>query len=194
MSPTRSPSDSDDTETGATPELAVVPGFGGVSESDRRDEVVSLVDERPTTAYTVGELTVQLSEWFHAETDGMVPTDEEIHSTLYDFDLPALDASGRVVFDEATGRVYATDYESTRRSVPPDSDRRPGTSVGGSSSDATASTKERVTVSKSLLTNLAVLVVGLLGVAVAASDLIPFGTSMALVPTGLVVLYFFIRM
>ncbi|WP_081927220.1 DUF7344 domain-containing protein [Halobellus rufus] len=170
-----------------------MPGFGGVSESDRREEIVSLVDERPTTPYTVGELTVELSEWFHAETDGMVPTDEEIHSTLYDFDLPALDNSGRIVFDEATGRVYATDYEAARRSMSPDSGPEHGASVGDGSSDATALTGERVTVSKRLLTDLAVLVVGLLGVAVAASDLLPVGTSTALVPAGLVVLYFISR-
>ncbi|WP_042664341.1 hypothetical protein [Haloferax sp. ATB1] len=194
MAPAWAPGGPDDTGEESGPSLDDRPGLGGVTESRRRDTIVSLVNERSETPYTVGELTVALSEWFQDETDGMVPTDEEIHSVLFDFDLPRLDDDGRLVFHRETGRVFSPTHEATHATrtsteIEPGStlDNARGTDRG---SVATESTDDRVTVSRKRLVNVGVILVGVAGVAVTASSVSPLDTSFALVPAALVVLFF----
>lgn len=81
------------------------PGFGGVSEADRRERIVSLVTERPGREHTVGELAGAMATWLDESADGMTPTETEVHETLYEIDLPALDRQGKLVFEPSTGRV-----------------------------------------------------------------------------------------
>nr|WP_089781278.1 hypothetical protein [Haloferax massiliensis] len=155
------------------------------------------MNERSETPYTVGELTVALSAWFQDETDGMVPTDEEIHSVLYDFDLPQLDDDGRVVFDRETGRVFSPSNDGAHtvhrsaRGGPDSTVGDAGESVVGSA--ASESTRDRVTVSRTQVVNIAVVLLGVAGVAVTASSVSPLGTAYALVPAVVVVLFFVYR-
>ncbi|QOS13871.1 uncharacterized protein HfgLR_23430 (plasmid) [Haloferax gibbonsii] len=194
MAPSWAPGGPDDTGEQPGPSLDDRPGLGGVTESRRRDTIVSLVNERSETPYTVGELTVALSEWFQDETDGMVPTDEEIHSVLFDFDLPRLDADGRLVFHRETGRVFSPTHDgahATRAS----SELNAGSTVDNAGdtnrgSVAPEPTDDRVMVSRKRLVNVAVILVGVAGVAVTASSVSPLDTSFALVPAALVVLFF----
>ncbi|AKU09779.1 hypothetical protein [Haloferax gibbonsii] len=194
MAPSWAPGGPDDTGEQPGPSLDDRPGLGGVTESRRRDTIVSLVNERSETPYTVGELTVALSEWFQDETDGMVPTDEEIHSVLFDFDLPRLDADGRLVFHRETGRVFSPTHDGAHAT-------RASSELNAGSTDDNAGdtnrgsvapepTDDRVTVSRKRLVNVAVILVGVAGVAVTASSVSPLDTSFALVPAALVVLFF----
>ncbi|MFC5367581.1 DUF7344 domain-containing protein [Salinirubrum litoreum] len=81
------------------------PGFGGVSEADRRARIVSLVTERTGREHTVGDLAAAMVAWLDESNDGMTPTETEVHETLYEVDLPALERQGKLVFDPETGRV-----------------------------------------------------------------------------------------
>lgn len=192
MVPPWSPTGSDDLEEGSGPTLDDRPGLGGVSEPRRRDTIVSIVDERPQAPVTIGELTAALSEWFEEETDGMVPTDEEIHSVLYDFDLPRLESAGRLEFDRETGQVFSSRADvltadetadgGTRRS-PPATDQTDG-------GRATIRSIEGGEIPAERAVELGVLLFGVAGVALAVSDLNPLGTSASLVPAALVVLFF----
>jgi hypothetical protein len=193
MVPPWSSTDSDDLEAGSGPTLDDRPGLGDVPEPRRRETIVSIVDERPQTPVTIGELTAVLSGWFEEETDGMVPTDEEIHSVLYDFDLPRLDSAGRLEFDRETGQVFSsraaaaltadeTGDGETRRSAPA-TDRTDG-------GRATIRSIEGGEISAERAVELGVLLLGVAGVALAVSDLNPFGTSASLAPAALVVLFF----
>lgn len=190
MPPTWAPSGPDEPGADAGPSLDDRPGLGGVSETRRRDAIAALVTDRPETPYTVGELTVALSEWFQDETDGMVPTDEELHSVLYDFDLPRLDAADRLVFDRESGRVYAPDFEEEFAGDAVDETAATGRSDRSHSGESTPPEGESVDVSKTRIQNLAVLLVGVAGVAVGASSVNPLDTSFALVPAAFVVLFF----
>jgi hypothetical protein len=166
------------------------PWFGGVPESRRREAIVSLVEATDgTTPYTVGELTVTLSEWFRERTDGGVPTDEEIHSVLYDFDLPRLDADGRLVFDRETGRVFATDTARSRgRSVVPRGiagDFALGRALRPANRESERPGGGAV--------SLGVLFVAAAGVVASAVGVGPLTPSYVLVPPAVVVLFFAYR-
>ncbi|WP_255516615.1 hypothetical protein [Haloferax sp. KTX1] len=196
MAPSWAPTGPDDAGEDTGPTLDDRPGLGGVSETRRRNTVVSLVNERSETPYTVGELTVALSAWFQDETDGMVPTDEEIHSVLYDFDLPQLDDDGRVVFERETGRVFSPSNDgahTVHRSARGGSDSTVGDAGESAVGSASESTRDRVTVSRTQVVNIAVVLLGVAGVAVTASSVSPLGTAYALVPAAVVVLFFVYR-
>lgn len=193
MGPSWAPSGADDTNEQSGPSLDDRPGFGGTSETRRRDMIVSLVDGRPHKPYTIGELTVALSEWFEDETDGMVPTDEEIHSTLYDFDLPRLDAANRVVFERETGRVFSVDADETTRTSLTTGRTDDGTTPGqpaGDHGDTHGQTIEGSNVPAERVVELGVVLLGVAGVALAASTVSPFDPAYALVPATAVVLFF----
>jgi hypothetical protein len=149
------------------PTLDDRPGFGGVSETDRRAQVVSLVAARPERPYTVGELAARMQTWFEERNDGMTPTEEEIHGTLYDFDLPALEREGKLVFERSTGRVYA-----------PEARTQPATGTTGS-----ATSDDEPTGPSALGSALLVGAAGL-GVGAAAAGLGPLQPSHAVVPAG----------
>ncbi|WP_416841702.1 hypothetical protein [Haloferax sp. DFSO52] len=195
MAPSWAPAGSDDSDSETGPVLDDRPGFGGASEAQRRDKIVSLVDARPQTPYTVGELTVALAEWFEFETDGMVPTDEEIHSILFDFDLPQLEATNRIVFDRETGRVFSVDAadalvsSDARATGDSAEDSHSGPTTVRTSDTATKSTDKRE-VPAQRVAELGILLFGVAGVALAGSNVAPFDTSAALVPAVVVVLFF----
>jgi len=206
MVPPWSPTGSDDLEARSGPTLDDRPDLGGVSEPRRRETIVSIVDERPQTPTTIGELTAVLSGWFEEETDGMAPTDEEIHSVLYDFDLPRLDSAGRLEFDQETGQVFSSragDAGFSSRA----GDALTGDEIGDAAADSgtrrSASTAARTDdgrettrsieggeIPAERAVELGVLLLGVAGVALAVSSLNPFGTATSLVPAALVVLFF----
>lgn len=197
MVPPWSPTGSDDLEEGSGPRLDDRPDLGGVSEPLRRDTIVSIVDERPQTPVTIGELTTALSEWFEEETDGMVPTDEEIHSVLYDFDLPHLDSAGRLEFERETGQVFssraadALTADETDDATADSGARRPTFATERTDDSRTAMRSiGDGEVSGERAVELGVLLFGVAGVALAVSSLNPFGTSTSLIPAALVVLFF----
>jgi hypothetical protein len=197
MGPPWAPTGSDDPEKGSGPTLADRPGLGGVSELRRRNTIVSIVDERPKTPITIGELTVVLSGWFEEETDGMVPTEGEIHSVLSDFDLPHLDSVDRLDFDQETGQVF-----SSRAADALTGDETGEVAVNGGTHWPTSTTARtgdgRTTrqsngggdVSADRTVELGVLLVGVAGVALTVSTLNPFDASTSLIPAALIVLFF----
>lgn len=183
-----SPTGSDNLDARSGPTLDDRPGLGGVPEPRRRETIVSIVNERPQTPTTIGELTTALSGWFEEETDGMVPTDEEIHSVLYDFDLPRLDSAGRLEFDQETGQVFS----SRAGDAGADSGMRRPTSAAARTDDARTRIRsiEDGEISVERAVELGVLLFGVAGVALAVSSLNPFGTATSLIPAALVVLFF----
>ena len=195
MAPPTAPAGSDDSDRDSGPVFDDRPGLGGVSETQRRDQIVSLVDARPQTPYTIGELTVSLAEWFDRETDGMVPTDEEIHSVLFDFDLPRLEDANRLVFDRETGRVFSVDAaDALISSAASETEATTGETPAGPptprQSDTAATEEDGREVSAQRVVELGILLVGVAGVALTASNVSPFDTSFSLVPAVVVVLFF----
>ncbi|ELZ98094.1 hypothetical protein C440_02563 [Haloferax mucosum ATCC BAA-1512] len=176
------------------------PRLGGVTEARRRNTIVSLVNDRPRSRYTIGELAVELAAWFRAETDGVVPTDEEIHRTLYDFDLPYLDAAGEIVYDPATGVIQPINGDDPSREAfeggPPRLDRRPEavkarkrhTEPNG----ATTSTPDTSTgeLPATGLLNVAVVCLGIAGLVIGAFGPGPADRVHAFGPVALVVCFF----
>jgi hypothetical protein len=169
MQPSSGP-DENEGRTPAGPTLDDRPGFGGVSETDRRAHLASLVAARSGRPYTVGELAAAMQTWFEDHNDGMTPTEEEIHGALYDFDLPALEREGRLVFERSTGRVYA-----------PEARGQPGTDTGDAPPAEDAPSGPSAVGSA--------LLVGAtgLGVGAAATGLGPLQPSHAVVPAGALV-------
>jgi len=197
MVPPWSPTGSDDLDAGSGPTLDDRPGLGGVPEPRRRETIVSIVDERPQTPTTIGELTAVLSGWFEEETDGMAPTDEEIHSVLYDFDLPRLDSAGRLDFDQETGQVFSSRAGDALTGdeigdAAADSGTRRSASTAARTDDGRETTRsiEGGEIPAERAVELGVLLLGVAGVALAVSSLNPFGTATSLVPAALVVLFF----
>lgn len=148
------------------PKLADRPRFGGVSEADRRAHIASLVAARAGSPYTVGELAATMQAWFEERNDGMTPTEEEIHGTLYDFDLPALEREGKLVFERSTGRV----------SAPESHDRSVTGAIGSGADDATTG--------PSAVGSVALVGAAGLGVGAAAAGIGPLQPSHAVVPAG----------
>lgn len=194
MAPSWGTSGPDDEDAGPT--LADRPGLGGVTETRRRSAIVSLVNNRPQSPYTIGELTVELAAWFRDETDGMVPTDEEIHSILYDFDLPHLDSTNQVVFDRGTGRVCSANASDgtaakTFDEEPPETKCTTETATNWDGNPETGVTDTgRVQLPEKQLVNLGVLLFGVMCIAITASRTSPSDTTYTLVPVVLVVCFF----
>ncbi|WP_396613811.1 hypothetical protein ACH9L7_18215 (plasmid) [Haloferax sp. S1W] len=196
MVPPWAPTGPGDNDGRSGPSLDDRPGLGGVSETHRREAIVSFVDECPDRPYTIGELTVALSEWFQDETEGMVPTNEEIHSVLYNFDLPRLEAANRLSFDRETGRIFSSQSSETVVSDHTDSTPNRATTHREKSSGRARNARtvdldlQNVNVPAGRIVELVVLLFGVAAVAIAVSTTDLFGVRAALVPAGLVVLFF----
>ncbi|AFK21275.1 hypothetical protein E6P09_17085 (plasmid) [Haloferax mediterranei ATCC 33500] len=196
MAPSWGPSGPGDTGEDAGPTLDDRPGLGGVTETRRRNTIVSLVNNRHQSPYTIGELTVDLAAWFRDETDGMVPTDEEIHSILYDFDLPHLDSTNQVVFDRETGCVCSmnTSDRTAGKTFDEETAETKCTTEtatnGDGGSEVDILNTERVQLSVKQLVNFSVLLFGVMCTAITASSSSPFDTPCTLVPAVLVVCFF----
>lgn len=170
------PSSSGPGDAGDGSAVRSVRDLGGMTGADRQRRIVELVSGRPERPYTVGELAAELVEWLDEANDGMTPTEEEVHETLFEFDLPDLHEQEQVYFEPETGRVFDTGF-----------DGRDDGSADAERSDAGAQSLE-YSVSRTSVVSLAVLLVATLGVLGATTGQIR--PEWALVPPAGVVAFF----